>query len=66
TEDGYLVTEFSCPYLSLGEVHSEICTIDKELIINVLDAPVQQNSCMLDGGDCCQFLVKIEEVKAVV
>jgi DeoR family suf operon transcriptional repressor len=66
TEDGYLVTEFSCPYLSLGEVHSEICTIDKELIINVLDAPVQQNSCMLDGGDCCQFLVIIEEVKAVV
>ena len=33
TEEGYLVTEFSCPYISLGETHSEICTIDKKLII---------------------------------
>jgi DeoR family suf operon transcriptional repressor len=66
SNEGYLVTEFSCPYISLGEAHSEICTIDKELIVNVLDAPVQQNSCMLDGGACCEFLVKIEEVEAVV
>ncbi len=66
TREGYIVTEFSCPYISLGETHSEICTIDKELIVNVLDAPVQQNSCMLEGGDCCQFLVKIEEVQPAV
>jgi DeoR family suf operon transcriptional repressor len=66
TEEGYLITEFSCPYISLGETHSEICTIDKQLIVNVLDAPVQQNSCMLDGGTCCEFLVKIEEVQSVV
>jgi len=65
TEEGYLVTEFSCPYISLGEAHSEICTIDKELIVNVLDAPVQQNSCMLDGGACCEFLVKIEKIEKV-
>ena len=65
TEGGYLVTEFSCPYISLGEAHSEICTIDKELIINVLDAPVQQNSCMLEGGACCEFLVKIEKIEKV-
>lgn len=66
TENGYLVTEFSCPYISLGESHAEICNIDKELIVNVLDLPVQQNSCMLEGGDCCQFLVKVEEVEPVV
>ena len=65
TESGYLVTEFSCPYISLGETHSEICAIDKELIVNVLDAPVQQNSCMLEGGECCEFLVITEEIEAV-
>lgn len=64
TEEGYLVTEFSCPYISLGETHAEICNIDKQLIVNVLDVPVTQNSCMLEGGECCQFLVKIEEVQA--
>jgi DeoR family suf operon transcriptional repressor len=63
TGDGYVVTEFSCPYITLGEDHVEICNIDKELIVNVLGAPVQQNSCMLDGGECCQFLVKIEETE---
>lgn len=62
TDEGYLVTEFSCPYITLGETHSEICTIDKALIVNVLDAPVIQNSCMLEGGECCQFLVKTEEM----
>ncbi len=61
TDGGYLVTEYSCPYISLGESHSEICTIDKELIVNVLEVPVEQNNCMLEGGQCCEFLVKIEE-----
>ncbi len=63
TEGGYLLTEFSCPYISLGETHSEICSMDKELIINVLDVPVQQNSCMLDGESCCEFLIKVEEMQ---
>jgi DeoR family transcriptional regulator, suf operon transcriptional repressor len=66
TTGGYIVTEYSCPYISLGESHSEICTIDKELIINVLGAPVQQNSCMLDGGQCCEFFVKIADDKLEV
>jgi predicted ArsR family transcriptional regulator len=63
TEDGYVVTEYSCPYISLGEHHSEICTIDQELIVNILDVPIYKNSCMLDGGQCCEFLVKVEEVE---
>jgi hypothetical protein len=28
--------------------------------------PVQQNSCMLEGGECCQFLVKIEETELLL
>ena len=56
-EDSYVLTEYSCPYISVGQSHTEICAIDKELIINVLDSPIQQNSCMLDGDDCCRFVV---------
>ena len=63
TNDGYVVTEYSCPYISLGESHSEICTIDQELIVNVLEVPVHKNSCMLEGGHCCEFLVRVEEVE---
>lgn len=60
TGDKYVITEYSCPYLSLGEDHAEICRIDSELIIGVLDVPVQQNSCMLAGGQCCEFVVTPE------
>lgn len=55
TEDGYSLTEYNCPYFSIGQEHTEICIFDKELIVNVVQAPIQQHSCMLSGADCCQF-----------
>ena len=58
SDKGYVLTEYSCPYISVGRSHAEICTIDTELIVNILQVPVKQNSCMLDGGECCQFVVK--------
>lgn len=54
----YTLTEYSCPYISVGRSHNEICTIDKELIVNVLQTPVVQTSCMLKGDECCQFSIK--------
>lgn len=60
TEDGYHLMEYSCPYLSVGKSHTEICTFDKELILNVLQTEVEQHSCMLDGADCCRFSVSAE------
>ncbi len=57
TDVGYTLTEYSCPYISVGRSHAEICTIDKELIVNVMQAPVKQLTCMLEGDECCQFIV---------
>lgn len=57
----YLLTEYSCPYLSVGNVHEEVCAFDKELMVNVLQTPVEQHSCMLDGADCCQFTMMPSE-----
>jgi len=51
----YHIIEYSCPYLSVGANHSEVCSLDKELIISVMQAPIQQHSCMLNGDECCQF-----------
>lgn len=58
----YTITEYSCPYLSVGRSHTEICTFDKELIVNVLQTPVEQHSCMLQGADCCEFSVAVDAV----
>lgn len=58
TKQGYRLVEYSCPYFSIGHKHTEICTFDRELILNVLRTPVEQHSCMLEGADCCEFTVK--------
>lgn len=57
-EDGkYHLIEYSCPYISLGKEHTEICTFDKELIISVMGADVEQHGCMLTGSQCCEFSI---------
>jgi predicted ArsR family transcriptional regulator len=55
TSDGYRFVEHSCPYLSVGNHHTEVCTFDRELILNVLQTPIQQHTCMLDGQSRCEF-----------
>ena len=55
TADGYKLVEYSCPYISVGHEHSEVCTFDKELMLTILQTPVQQHSCMLEGATCCEF-----------
>ena len=56
-DQGYRITEHSCPYISLGSQHDEICTFDTELMISVLQTDVTKESCMLQGDSCCQFSV---------
>ncbi|MEW5987809.1 MAG: DeoR family transcriptional regulator [Chloroflexota bacterium] len=51
----YHLVEYSCPYVSVGQKHSEVCTFDTALIAGVLQTPILQHSCILDGADCCQF-----------
>ena len=62
TTDGYLLTEYSCPYYSIGQKHSEVCTFDTGLMMIVLDTNVKQHSCMLDGDTCCQFTFELPVV----
>lgn len=57
TENGYKITEYSCPYISVGNQHSEVCHVDKQLILTVLQTPIEQHSCMLDGANCCEFTI---------
>lgn len=56
-DNGFRLVEYSCPYLSLAGNHAELCRFDKKLMDTVLQLPVQQDSCMLHGADCCQFTI---------
>lgn len=55
--DSYKINEFSCPFISIGQQHAEICILDRALIEAVMDTKIEQHSCMLHGDDCCQFTV---------
>lgn len=57
-DNNYVLTEYSCPYISVGQTHAEICIFDRELVISILNMPVVQHSCMLHGDGCCQFSVE--------
>ncbi len=51
----YRLIEYSCPYISVGQAHTEVCTFDRELVTLVLQTELEQHSCMLKGDTCCQF-----------
>lgn len=53
----YQLTEYSCPYISIGQEHTEVCTFDKGLIQIVLNTEIEQHSCMIRGDTCCQFTI---------
>lgn len=61
TSDGYRFVEYSCPYLSIGNQHTEVCNFDRELILNVMQTPIQQHTCMLDGESCCEFTFRPDQ-----
>lgn len=62
----YQIIEYSCPYISMGQQHTEVCTLDKQLMVTVLGTAVEQHSCMLHGDDCCQFTLPLQPADIAV
>lgn len=57
TDSGFRIVEYSCPYVSIAGHHAEVCTFDRKLMDGILQLPVRQDSCVLQGGECCQFTI---------
>jgi predicted ArsR family transcriptional regulator len=66
TEQGeFRLIETSCPYISVGQSHDEICSFDTGLMSAIMSTEVKQHSCMLGGDSCCQFtIVPPEQIEA--
>lgn len=62
-EDEYTLVEYGCPYYSVGDQHAEICSLDKDLMISILQTPVEQTRCILHGDETCQFTFSSEANK---
>ncbi len=56
-EDGYHIREVNCPYYHVGQNHPEVCSVDQNLISNVLSVPVEKIKCILNGDSLCTYVV---------
>lgn len=58
TIDGYKLVEYSCPYMSIGSTHDEVCQFDRLLMSGILQLNVFQESCILHGANTCRFSIE--------
>ena len=52
-----ILRETSCPFPMLAEVDDAICQVERQVLEQVLGAPVQVRSRCRDGHGCCEFQV---------
>lgn len=55
----YLIHEITCPYLQVGHVHPEVCTVDQTLISKMLAIPANKVQCILNGAAHCTYVVNV-------
>lgn len=55
--DGFILSEYNCPYHELAQEHREICEMEQAMMAQVLAADVVLTQCMMDGHIGCQFHV---------
>ena len=58
----YLLKGFNCPYQHVRQAHPEICQLDTQIISTLLKAPVELDTCIADGDECCTYHVKSEKL----
>ena len=52
---GPVLTVLACPYPDLAEQDRAVCTVEREMLAEVLGESIRLDQCRLDGAHCCQF-----------
>lgn len=53
-----VLTSHACPYPELAAVDRGICASERQMLENLVGAPVRLSECRLDGDACCRFTVE--------
>ena len=56
-EDVIVLQTYNCPYHELAQEHRDICSMDEQLMREVLGSEVNLSECMMDGHHRCSFMV---------
>lgn len=57
TEDGYVVRERNCPYISVSRHDAHVCELDRRLVEKLAGAGVDVAQRLRDGADSCVFVI---------
>jgi predicted ArsR family transcriptional regulator len=58
-EDGKLVVyKRSCPFISMVDANHTICTVDLDMMSQVVGRPVLRTACRHDGDPCCKIEIQ--------
>jgi predicted ArsR family transcriptional regulator len=55
--DRFLMEDYNCPYRSVVERQPELCHWHVQLLSNVLNADVSEESCIASGAACCRHSI---------
>jgi DeoR family transcriptional regulator, suf operon transcriptional repressor len=59
TEDGYVVTEYGCPYQNVAMENRAICEMERQVMTRLLGSGVKLTQCVLDGHHGCRFHIML-------
>lgn len=52
----YIISEISCPFYHVSQVHPEVCMIDRTIFSTLLSTPVKRITCILNGDNHCSYV----------
>jgi predicted ArsR family transcriptional regulator len=61
TDNGYLLTEYGCPYQNVAIENRAICEMEQQVMARLLGSGVKLTQCVLDGHHGCRFRVSLAD-----
>ena len=60
TDDGFVVRERNCPYISVSRHDAHVCELDRQVIARLAGTDVSVSQRLRDGADSCVFVIPRE------
>ncbi|MDP2726347.1 MAG: ArsR family transcriptional regulator, partial [Dehalococcoidia bacterium] len=54
-EEGFFIYEYDCRFHRVAEVHPEVCSLETNMMAQVLGTPVKSLECIMDGQGRCAY-----------
>ncbi len=47
----------SCQFITMLDENRSVCTVDLQLLTQVIGRPIRRTACRLEGASCCTFVI---------